>query len=71
MLSLKIAMSIRTNKHIYHILSEKRIATPDCLVPYLVNVATKEYCSMYLETALISEEICMEILVVFVAAEKK
>ena len=54
-----------------NMLSEKSIATPDCLAPYLVLVATKEYCSMCLEMGLISEEICMEILVVLLAAEEQ
>ena len=35
---------------------KKSLATPDCFDPYLVNVATKEYCSICLKTAFISEE---------------
>ena len=38
--------------------------------PYLVNVANKEYCSICLETVFISEECCINILVVVVAAEE-
>ena len=37
----------------------------------LVNVATKEYCSICLKTALISEEYCEKIFVVDAAAEEK
>ena len=51
-------------------LSEKSLATPDCFDSYLVNVATKEYCSIGLETAFTSEEFGMKILMVFVAAEE-
>ena len=47
----------------------KSLATPDCFVPYLVNVATKEYCSICLETAFISEECGMKILVVAAAED--
>ena len=38
--------------------------TPDCFAPYLVNIGTKEYCSICLETAFISEEFGMKILMV-------
>ena len=40
---------------------KKSLATPDCFAPYLVNVATKEYCSICLETAFITEEFGMNI----------
>ena len=50
--------------------SEKSLATPDCFATYLVNVATKEYCSICLETAFISEEFSMKILMVVAAAEE-
>ena len=43
---------------------------PDCFAPHLVNVATKEYCSTCLETAFISEEFCLKILVVVDAFEE-
>ena len=46
-----------------YILSEKSFATPDCF-------ATKEYCSICLETAYISDEICVKMLVVVAAAEE-
>ena len=49
--------------------SDKSSATLDCFAPYLVNVATKEYCSIYLETAFISKEFGMKILMVVAAAE--
>ena len=47
--------------------------TLDCFAPcmYLVNVANKEYCSICLETAFISEELCMKILLMVVAAEEQ
>ena len=45
------------------------LATPDCFAPYLVNVATKEYCSMCLETAFISEEFGRKFLMMVAAAE--
>ena len=38
------------------------------IVPYLVNVATKEYCSIYLEMGFKSEEFCLKILVLVAAA---
>ena len=44
--------------------------TPDCFDPYLVNVATKEYCSICLEMTFISEEFGMKILMVAAAAEE-
>ena len=50
-------------------ISEKNLVTQDCFAPYLVNIATKEYCSVCLETAFISEEFGMKILMVFAAAE--
>ena len=49
---------------------KKSLATPDCFAPYLVNVATQEYCCICLETGLISEEFCVKILVVVAAAEE-
>ena len=49
--------------------SEKSLATLDCFGPYLVNVATKQYCSICLETAFISKEFGMKILMVVAAAE--
>ena len=55
--------------NIYMYANGKSLATPDCFAPYLVNVTTNEYCSIYLETAFISEELCMNILVVIAAAE--
>ena len=39
---------------------KKRLATPDCFSPYLVNIASMESCSVCLETALTSEEFCMK-----------
>ena len=39
--------------------------------PYLVNVATKEYCSICLEMAFTSEKFGMKILMVVAAAEEK
>ena len=42
----------------------KSLATPDCLASYLVNVASKEYCSICLETALISEEFGIKTLLI-------
>ena len=48
----------------------KSLATPDCFAPYLVNIATKEYCSICLETAFISEEFDIIFLMVVVAAEE-
>ena len=38
--------------------------------PSMVNVATKEYCSICLETQYISEEICIKVLVVVAVAEE-
>ena len=49
---------------------KKSLATLNCFDPYLVNVATKEYCSICLETAFISEEFVMKILMDFAAAEE-
>ena len=49
--------------------SEKSLATLDCFGPYLVNVATKEYCSICLETVFISKEFGMKLLMVVAAAE--
>ena len=45
----------RTDARRYTILSEKCIATPNCFAPYLVNVATMEYCYICLETGFISK----------------
>ena len=39
----------------------KNIATPDCFAPYLVNVPTKEDCSICLETAIISKELRVKV----------
>ena len=47
---------------------KKSLATPDRFDPYLVNVATKEYCSISLETAF--KEFGMKILMVVAAAEE-
>ena len=48
-----------------YILSETSLATPDCsALYYLVNVETMEYCSICLETAFITEEFCVNVLVV-------
>ena len=44
----------------HKILSGKRLATPDCFTPYLVTVERKEYSSICLETAFISEELYMK-----------
>ena len=53
------------------ILLEKSLVTPDCFVPPLVNVATKEYSiALCLETAFIIEELCIQFLVVVAAAEE-
>ena len=49
---------------------KKSLATPGCFAPYLVNVATKKNCSICLETAFISEEFGMKILMVVAAAEE-
>ena len=49
---------------------KKSLATPNCFDPYLVNVATKEYCSICLETAFISDEFGMKILMVVAAGEE-
>ena len=49
---------------------KKSLATLDCFAPYLINVATKEYCSICLETGFISEEFCLKILVLDAAAEQ-
>ena len=70
MVTIKSSKYIHRYVQLYYIVSEKSFATPDCLAPYLVNVATKEHCSICLETALISKGICVELLVVFVAAEE-
>ena len=48
----------------------KSLATKDCSAPYLVNIATKEYCSICLETAFISEEFGIKFLMVVAAAEE-
>ena len=62
-------VSEESNYNNWIIQSEKSRATPDCFDPYLVNVATKEYCSTCLETA--SEEFGMKILMVVATAEEK
>ena len=49
-------VSEESNYNNWIIQSEKSLATPDCFAPYLVNVVTKEYCSICLETAFLSEE---------------
>ena len=50
-------VSEETNYNNWIIQSAKGLATAGCFAPYLVNVATKEYCSICLETAfLIFEE---------------
>ena len=64
-------MSVRSLITITELYNRKKsLATPDCFAPYLVNVATKEYCSIYLETAFISEESGTKILMVVAAAEE-
>ena len=59
-----------SNYNNWIIQSEKSLATPDCFDPYFVHVATKEYCSICLETAFISEEFGLKILMVVAAAEE-
>ena len=54
----------------FYILLAKSLATPDHFPPYGVNVESMEYCSVYLETAFISEEFCMNIFVVAEDAEE-
>ena len=61
-------VSEESNYNNWIIQSEKSLATPDCFDLYLVNVATKEYCSICLETAFISEEFGMKIVMVVAAA---
>ena len=64
-------MSVRSLITITELYNRKKsLATPDCFAPYLVNVATKEYCSICLETAFISEEFGTKILMVVAAAEE-
>ena len=66
-----VDMSVRsliTITELYN--SKKSLTTPDYFAPYLVNVATKEYYSICLETAFISEEFGMKILMVVTAAEE-
>ena len=55
-------VSEESNYNNWIIQSEKSLATLDCFGPYLVNVAIKEYCSICLETAFISKEFGMKIL---------
>ena len=64
-------VSEESNYNNWIIQSEKSLATPGCFAPYLINVATKEYCSACLETAFLSEEFGMKILMVVAAAEEK
>ena len=64
-------MSVRSLITITELYNRKKsLATPDCFAPYLVNVATKEYCSICMETAFISEEFGTKILMVVSAAEE-
>ena len=63
-------VSEESNYNAWIIQSEKSLATPDYFDPYLVIVATKEYCSICLETAIISEEFGMKILMVVAAVEE-
>ena len=63
-------VSVESNYNDWIIQSEESLATPNCFDPYLVNVETKEYCSICLETAFISEEFGMNILMVVAAAEE-
>ena len=63
-------VSEESNYNDWIIQSEKSLATPDCFDPYLVNVATKEFCSICFETAFISEEFARKILMVVAAAEE-
>ena len=55
---------------IFLIYYRKKSCDSGLFAPYLLNVATKEYCSIYLEMGFISEEFCVKILVAIVAAEK-
>ena len=64
-------MSVRSLITITELYNRKKsLFTLDCFYPYLVNVATKEYCSTCLETAFISEEFGMKILMLVAAAEE-
>ena len=63
-------VSEESNYNNWIIQSEKSLATPDCFAPYLVNVTIKEYCSICLETAFLSEEFGMKILMMVTAAEE-
>ena len=64
-------MSVRSLITITELYTRKKsLATPDCFDPYLVNVATKEYCSICLETAFISEKFGMKIVMVAATAEE-
>ena len=60
----------RNNPFLYKLSEKKSLATPDCFAPYLVNVATKEYCFICLETVFIAEEFYVKMLVVDSANEE-
>ena len=69
MKSVDISMrSVITITELYN--RKKSLAPPDCFAPKLVNFATKEYCCICLDTAFISEEFGMKILMVVAAVEE-